>query len=145
MFFDQNRDSMRRHYVESWRKAKTGLPLEPVEQMIADVVADHPEYQPLLEAEDKALGREYLPEQGETNPFLHMGLHIAIREQVSTDRPQGVRHVHQRLSRMRGSRLEAEHAMMECLAEMLWRAQRNNAMPDEAGYLDCLKGLLSRS
>lgn len=144
MFFEQNRDQMRRYYVESWRKARAGEALEPVERMIADVVADHPEYHALLENEDKALGREYLPEDGDTNPFLHMGMHIAIREQVATDRPQGVRHVHQRLTERRGSAVEAEHAMIECLAEMLWRAQRDNAMPDEAGYLDCLKGLLGR-
>ena len=141
MIFDTDRDSLRRIYVDAWTKAQAGGPLTAMEAQVADVVAEHPEYQALLQNPDRALGREYLPEQGETNPFLHMGLHLALREQVATDRPAGVAEVHRRLGRRLGGAHEAEHAMMECLAEALWQAQRDARPPDEAAYLAALKRL----
>lgn len=141
MFFSQDRNQLRRFYLESWRKAQQRLPLEPIEQLVAEVVAEHPEYHPVLENEERALGREYLPETGEANPFLHMGMHIAIREQVASNRPHGIRPIHRRLSRALGDTQAAEHAMMDCLAEALWQAQRLGTAPDEAAYLQCLKAL----
>ena len=144
MIFDTDRDSLRRFYVDAWTKAQAGGPLTPMEAQVADVVAEHPEYQAMLQDPDRALGREYLPEQGETNPFLHMGLHLALREQVSTDRPAGVAAVHRRLGRRLGGAHEAEHAMMECLAEALWQAQRDARPPDEAAYLAALKRLAGK-
>lgn len=144
MLFSQNRSELRRFYLEAWRKARARLPMLPMEQMVADVVAEHPEYQLLLENEEQALERDYRPEQGETNPFLHMALHIALREQVATDRPAGINHVHSALSRHFGSRAEAEHRMMDCLAEALWSSQRRNAPPDETAYTACLGSLARR-
>lgn len=141
MLFDTDRDSLRRFYVDAWTKARAGDPLTPMEAQVADVVAEHPEYQAMLQDPDRALGREYPPEQGETNPFLHMGLHLALREQVATDRPAGVAAVHRRLGRRLGGAHEAEHAMIECLAEALWQAQRDGRPPDEAAYLAALQRL----
>ncbi len=144
MIFGQDRDQLRRYYVEAWRKAREGLPLEPLERKIADVVAEHPEYHALLENEDRALGREYHIAEGETNPFMHMGMHIAIREQVDTNRPVGIRALHRRLSRALGGTMEAEHLMMESLAEALWVAQREGQVPDERAYLLRLQEVLKR-
>ncbi|WP_435101629.1 DUF1841 family protein [Arhodomonas sp. AD133] len=141
MFFGQDRNQIRRFYLEAWRKAEANEALDPMEQLVAEVVAEHPEYHHVLRSEDRALGRDYLPEEGETNPFLHMGLHIAIREQVMTDRPGGIARIHQRLAAALGSRMDAEHRMMDCLAEALWHAQRQGGMPDEQAYLACLEGL----
>mgnify|MGYP005842167023 CR=1 FL=1 len=141
MLFDTDRDSLRRFYVDAWTKAQAGGPLNPMQAQVADVVAEHPEYQAVLQDPDRAVGHEYLPEQGETNPFLHMGLHLALREQVATDRPAGVAAVHRRLARRLGGAHQAEHAMMECLAEALWQAQRDARPPDEAAYLAALKRL----
>ncbi len=143
MFFS-DREQMRRFYLEAWRKYQAGGVLEPLEAMVGEVVARHPEYHPLLRNEDKALQRDYLPEDGETNPFLHMGLHIALREQVATDRPAGIRRIHQNVSRALGDPLEAEHLMMEPLAEGLWQAQRDGRQPDEAAYLRALEALEQR-
>ncbi|MEX0730872.1 MAG: DUF1841 family protein [Aquisalimonadaceae bacterium] len=139
--FSSDRDALRLQYVDAWRKYRAGQVLTPLEDMIARVVTDHPEYQPLLESEERALGGEYLPEDGATNPFLHMGMHLALREQISTDRPAGIRAIHQDLSRSLNSPLEAEHRMMDHLAEALWRAQRDGVMPDENAYLAALKNL----
>ena len=141
MLFNQDRSELRRFYLEAWRKARANSPMAPMEQMVAEVVAEHPEYQPLLENAEQVLERDYRPEQGETNPFLHMALHIALREQASTDRPNGVYRIHKALSRHFDGRAEAEHRMMDCLAEVLWSAQRYNSLPDEAAYMACLESL----
>lgn len=144
MFFSNDRNQIRRYYIESWRKARQGLPLEPLEQLIAEVVAEHPEYHALLEHEDRALGREFLPEQGEGNPFMHMGMHIAIREQVASNRPQGITALYRRFCKALGGTMEAEHLMIEALAESLWQAQQQGTPPDEAAYMAQLKLMLQR-
>lgn len=140
VFAGQNRDQLRRLYVDVWRKYRAGAPLEPLEAQIAAVIAEHSEYVPLLESPE-ALGREFTPEGGRENPFLHMGLHLAIREQVSTDRPAGITGVHETLSRRLGDAHAAEHAMIEKLAEALWEAQRAGRAPDEQQYLESLRRL----
>lgn len=144
MLFSNDRDRIRRYYIESWRKAQEGLPLEPLEGIIADVVMAHPEYHALLERDESALGREFFPEQGEGNPFMHMGMHIAIREQVASNRPQGITALHRRFSKALGDQHEAEHLMMEALGEVLWQAQRQGLPPDEKAYIAQLRLMLKR-
>ena len=138
-FHDQDRSSLRRSYVEAWRKRREGAPLEPLEHQIADVVELHPEYQPVLEQDAQALHRDYSPAGGQSNPFLHMGMHLAIREQVATNRPAGIAAIHAAISARLGSAHEAEHRMIECLGEALWRAQRSGLPPDESVYLESLR------
>ena len=89
-FHDQDRSGLRRLYVEAWRKHRAGRPLEPLEHQIVTGIEQHAEYHALLEDEAEALGRDFTPEAGQSNPFLHMGLHLAIREQAATDRPAGI-------------------------------------------------------
>ena len=137
-FHDQSRDQLRRMYVEAWRKHRERLPLEPVEAQIADVVALHPEYHALLSDTERSLQQDYTPERGESNPFLHMGIHLAIREQVSTDRPAGIRAAHQELAKRCGEH-EAEHLIGECLGRALWEAQRAGREPDEQAYLESVR------
>ena len=144
-FHDQDRSGLRRHYVEAWRKHRARLPLEPLEHQLATVIEQHPEYQPLFEEDPQALGRDYGPESGQSNPFLHLGLHLAIREQVATDRPPGIASVHSALSRQLGDVHEAEHRMLERLGEALWLSQRTGRPPDEAAYLESLRQLLGAS
>src|ERR1044072_555598 len=86
----QSREELRRAYIEAWRKRRDGLPMEPIEAQIADVIALHPEYQAALEKPDTVLDRDYSPEGGQSNPFLHMGMHLAIREQIGKDRSPGL-------------------------------------------------------
>lgn len=138
------RDEIRRQYAAAWRKARAGEELSAGERRIAEVIADHPEYRRVVESGEAALEAEFPPEAGATNPFLHMGLHIAIREQVAVDRPSGVRRVFKTLAATRG-RLEAEHAMIECLAETLWEAQRANRPPDDAAYAERLRRLVGHA
>lgn len=132
--FGNDREQIRRMFVTTWQRARAGEDLEPLEERIAGVIRDHPEYHALLEAPG-ATEREWTPEAGQENPFLHMGMHITIREQVAIDRPSGIREAHTRLAQQMDSALKAEHAMMESLGEILWEAQRNGQPPDEQRYL----------
>ena len=139
--FAPDRGRMRQVFLDAWSKFRSREPLEPLEQRVAEVVREHPEYHGLLEDPTYALDRDFLPEAGEANPFLHMGMHISLREQVATDRPPGIRDLFQRLAQGLGDRHEAEHRMMECLGLTLWEAQREGRAPDEAAYLGCLRRL----
>jgi hypothetical protein len=140
MFYPNDRNALRQMYIEAWRRRRGRIPMEPVQTGIADIIEEHPEYQALLELETD-LNKEWTPENGEQNPFLHMGMHLAIREQVSTDRPQGISAIHGLLSNRFGSPHEAEHLMMEALGEVLWRAQREGILPDDKAYLENLRKL----
>jgi len=139
MLFSNNRDDLRRFYIDSWRKFRKQEPLSPLEAMVAEVIAQHPEYHEMLEQGDEAVGRDFLPEDGGTNPFLHMGMHLAIREQLSTRRPAGIEVAYDNLLKRLGDPHEVEHRMLECLGEAMWEAQRSGTPPDEARYLECLK------
>ena len=141
MFAGESREQLRRRYLTAWRKFSARERLEPLEAQIAAVIAEHPEYLPWLEAGEEALAADFTPEGGRSNPFLHMGLHLAIREQVATDRPTGIARIHQELTRRTGSAHEAEHAMIEPLAQALWEAQRSGRVPDEQAYLEQLRHL----
>lgn len=139
--FTNERDKLRQHYADVWSKARANQPLDALEQQIAQVIEQHPEYHKMFENRQH-LANEYLPEMGETNPFLHMGMHLGIREQVSTDRPTGIAQVYRVLTLKLGNPLEAEHQMMDCLAEALWVSQKYQQAPDEQAYLTCLQQLI---
>lgn len=141
MLYGQDRNQIRQMYFNAWQKHKNKLAVEPLEQVIINVILLHPEYQPQLEKEDATGDRDYLPEMGESNPFLHMGLHIAIHEQLSTNQPAGITAAHQQLMARLQDAHEVEHKMMECLAETLWEGQRNNAEPNINQYLSRVKKL----
>jgi hypothetical protein len=139
MIFGQDRNELRKMYVDAWQKNRDDVPMSPLESQIADVVALHPEYHGALG--DDGLERDYTPTEGETNPFLHMGLHLGIREQVSTNRPAGIAKIYKTLTHRLGDPHDAEHQMIECLAETLWEAQSQNSAPDEQQYLERLRRL----
>lgn len=140
MFAGASRGQLRQRYFEAWRRHREGLPLEALDAQIVDVVAMHPEYHALLE-DTQGASQEFTVEEGRLNPFLHMGLHLGIREQLATGRPAGIRDVHQRLAHRLGDAHEAEHRMIDVLAEALWEAQRAGRAPDEQAYLEKLRRL----
>ncbi|MEA5444798.1 DUF1841 family protein [Gammaproteobacteria bacterium AB-CW1] len=133
--FDANRDQIRQMFIQTWAKAQAGEPLQDLERIIADVIQEHPEYHRLLESGERGVAQEWTPDTGEENPFLHMGMHITIREQLSTDRPPGIREAHTALCQRLGSVMRAEHEIMEILGDVLWQAQRQGLPPDEKHYL----------
>lgn len=139
MIFGQDKNELRQMYFDAWQKSTTGALLSPLEAQIARVIEDHPEYQPMMTG--AVLEASFTPEGGQTNPFLHMGLHLAVREQVATDRPPGIAAIFNALLVRTGDAHEAEHQALECLAETLWEAQGANVLPDESAYLERLRRL----
>ncbi len=138
----QDRDSGRTFFLEVWGKHKRQLRLEALEQIVLDVILQHPEYHEILEKDEKDISAmEFTPEMGITNPFLHMGMHITIQEQIGSNRPLGITALYQQLLPKYPSAHDLEHNMMESLGEVLWLAQRNNTLPDEAHYLEQVKKL----
>ncbi len=137
----ENREEARRFFVQVRQKFSKKQALEPLEQLILDVILAHPEYDYILEKGETMLNEEFSPEQGRMNPFLHMSMHIAIKEQIQSDRPAGVRRICEELLAKMGDPHEMEHAVMECLGESLWLAQKNNCLPDETAYLENLRAL----
>lgn len=136
--FTPSRDEIRLFFIEAWQKQRQGTPSTPLETLAAQWIAEHPEYHALLEAGPQSVSGEYLPEDGQANPFLHLSMHLSLSEQVSIDQPPGVRAAIERLAVRFDSLHEAHHQAMECLGEMLWRSQRDNIPPDGATYVECL-------
>ena len=139
--FGQNRQKLRQYYHDVWLKAQNNHTLSALESGIAQVIEQHPEYHAMFNS-DSSLEQEYFVENGQTNPYLHMGLHISLHEQISTNRPAGIRAIYPQLQAKYGSAHDAEHQMMECLTESLWLAQRNNQPPSEQDYLAAMQALL---
>ncbi|MFA7558131.1 MAG: DUF1841 family protein [Hydrogenophaga sp.] len=140
MIFSNDRTALRRTFQTAWQKRVEGKPLEPLEAIIADVIALHPEYQRIVQQPD-ALDRDWSPELGETNPFLHMGMHIALHEQLAARRPAGINEAYSAALMKLGDPHAVEHRFMECLGETLWQAQRNGTPPDDVSYLRCLQAI----
>ncbi len=135
--FNPTRSQARRFFADGWRKYRDGQPLDGLEAIAAELVAMHPEYHPLVESDD--IDRDFPPENGQVNPWLHLGLHLAIAEQLSIDQPPGIRAEVDRLAAANGDRHAALHAALEALGEVMWRAQRDGTPPDQAAYLEAMR------
>ena len=138
--FNPTRDQSRQFLFDLWAKHLANAPLTPLESMALSIVLEHREYHATLEDPERYLDRDWKPEGGETNPFLHLSMHLAIEEQLSIDHPPGIRAAVEALAKRSGSMHDARHDVMECLAEMIWQAQRNGTGFDNRSYLDCLEG-----
>jgi len=135
LFAGQNRDALREAWRSAWRRQGDGLPLEPLQVQMVDLIGLHPEYHALMSAVAPA------DSPSAANAFLHLGLHLALREQLVTDRPRGIAAVHRRLGAAGSDAHDVEHRMIEVLAQTLWEAQRAGRMPDEQLYLEALRRL----
>jgi hypothetical protein len=143
--FNPSRDQVRRFFFDVWAKYRAGHALVGAEQPALDAVLAHPEYHAILDQPDRYMERDYLPEFGETNPFLHLSMHLAIAEQLSVDQPPGIRSGYQRLLQQHGDAMAAQHAVMDCLAEMIWQVQRHGTAFDSSAYLRCLDQALGET
>ena len=137
--FSPSRDEARRFLVDAWAKHRAGEPLSGLEAVAAHAIALHPEYHAVLADPERHAGRDYLPETGEVNPFLHLSLHLAVAEQLAIDQPPGIRAHFERIRAARGDEHAALHAVLECLGEVIWASQRHGTPPDAKLYLDCLE------
>ena len=137
--FNPTRDQVRDFFFDAWRKFNARQTLAELEKIAVEHIARHPEYHAILAAPERYQQREWLPEMGETNPFLHLSMHLSISEQLSIDQPPGIRAAFTLLQSRRADRHEALHDVLECLGEMLWRAQRSKLPPDGEAYIDCVR------
>ena len=133
--FNPTRDEVRRFFSDTWRKYRMQAPLEGLEKTALEVVLLHPEYHGMLDIPEEHLGRDYSPENGQLNPFLHLSLHLAIAEQLSIDQPPGIVALYRQMASRGDGEHEALHVLLECLGETVWQAQRDGTAPDEAAYL----------
>ena len=137
--FNPTRDQARQFLFEAWGKRRAGELLTPLEDLTTQLIDKHPEYHELLAAPERNQDKDYAPDSTEINPFLHIMMHLSIEEQISIGQPYGIREQFARLTQKYQSEHEAQHAMMDCLGEMIWQAQRNKTAPDPAIYLNCLE------
>jgi len=138
--YSQDREQLRLQYYRAWEKHRNGQVLEPLESLLVDIILMHPEYHQTIEALSQNENGDPAPED-QHNPFLHMGLHIALIEQVQTDRPAGIAPVYSKLLNKHQDEHLVQHLMLDCLAEALWQAQHSPAGPDEKLYKECLEKL----
>jgi hypothetical protein len=141
--FNPSRDEVRRFFLDAWAKHLARRPLVGLETVAVDVMLAHPEYRAMLQAPDPAALPDYGVEQGEMNPFLHMSLHLALEEQLAIDQPPGLRAQFERIAAKLGERHAALHAILDCLGETMWRAQRDAAAPDAGAYMECVRKILT--
>ena len=137
--FNPSQDEVRRFFCEVWTRQKAGQPLTPLQALAGGWIDQHPEYQHLLANADEAVSLRFDADSPAGNPFLHLAMHLAIAEQLSIDQPPGIRDCFQQLADRAGSAHEAAHETMECLGEVLWKAQRSGGVPDGQQYVECLR------
>lgn len=137
--FTPSSDDVRRFFCEIYRKHRANLILSPLEAIALDWIIEHPEYEDALADVEAALARDYSVEGGQSNPFLHLSMHLTIAEQISVDQPAGIRAACQTLTQRLDSAHAAHHQIMECLGQMIWNSQRAGVPPDGAAYVDCVK------
>ena len=141
--YNPSREQVREFFIDTWRKHKAAEVLTPLEAMALDWILEHPEYHGVLE-DPAARSGEYTVEEGQTNPFLHLSMHLAIAEQLSIDHPPGIRAAYQQLV-SRSNAHEAAHEIMECLGQVVWEAQRLGTPLDSDSYIDLIRRRVSRN
>lgn len=142
--FAPSQHDVRLFFCEAYRKHRASEPLTPIEAVAADWIAEHPEYHAELADAQAAKAASYQVEEGRTNPFLHLAMHLSITEQIGIDQPRGIKQAYELLAHRLGSAHEAHHQIMECLGEMIWTSQRSGLPPDGEAYIDCVRRRAAR-
>jgi hypothetical protein len=140
--FNPTREEVRRFFCDTWKKKNENHILDSMETLAGDWMQEHPEYHALLADPEGAVEQDYTPERGETNPFLHLSMHLSISEQISINQPPGIKEIAEKLAKKLGSEHEAQHRIMECLGQVMWEAQREGKPLNPENYLEALKKLI---
>ncbi len=142
--FQPSQNDVRRFFCEAYARDQLKAPLQPMQALAARWIAEHPEYHAELADEAAALAAVYTVEEGRTNPFLHLSMHLSIEEQLAIDQPIGIRQAVELLAAKRNSLHEAHHEVMDCLGEMVWASQRSGLPPDGLAYLEAVRRRATR-
>ena len=140
--FNPSRDQVREFFINTWRKHRSNELLTPLEAMALDWITQHPEYHSTIEGPD-AMTQEFKVEEGRSNPFLHLSMHLAIAEQLSIDHPRGIRLAFDAMA-SRSDVHEAAHQIMECLGQVVWESQRLGKPLDSDAYIELIRQRASR-
>lgn len=143
--FNPSRDQVRQFFFDTWAKFRQQQPLTDLEAIALQVIQMHPEYHAVLDAPERYLEQAYFPEMGETNPFLHMSLHLSVLEQIAINQPPGIAAAYEALKLKHGIESDAQHDLMDCLAETIWQAQRSGQPPNAEAYIACMQGKARRN
>jgi hypothetical protein len=143
--FNPSVNDVRNFFFDAYSKGEAQHPLSQLEHLAYSLILEHPEYKLVLSNREQYMDYTWTPEAGETNPFLHLSLHLSIFEQLSINQPVGVKDLYQELCHQLGDEHEAQHQVMDCLAEMIWQAQYSNMQPNPEIYLGCLRAKLGRN
>lgn len=142
--FTPSQADVRRFFCAVYAKTRAGQPLDALETLASQWIAEHPEYHADFADSDGALSKMYDVENGTVNPFLHLSMHLSISEQCSIDQPRGIRQAVELLTAKQDSLHDAHHSTMDCLGEMVWESQRAGRPPDGASYIDCVQRRATR-
>ncbi len=134
--FNPSQDDVRRFFCSAFAKAQSNSSQDAIETIANQWMSEHPEYHADLQNADAAVARVYDGSDGQTNPFLHLSMHLSITEQCSIDQPRGIRQAVELLTARRGDLHLAHHEVMQELGTMLWEAQRSKQAPDGQAYID---------
>lgn len=137
--YNPSRDQARQFLFDAWAKFKQQAPLTDLEKIAVEVMQIHPEYHAILEAPERYMQQQYFPEMGETNPFLHLSLHLSVIEQIAINQPIGIKAIYEQLKQKHNDQHIAQHDILDCLAETIWQSQRNNTPLDSTHYLGLLQ------
>ena len=137
--FNPSRDQARQFFIDSWAKFRRGDALTPLEEKTVAIITLHPEYHRVLQNPESFITTDWRPEAGDINPFLHLGFHLAIQEQLDIDQPSGIRAIHAQLAAKHDDEHAATHEILECLGETLWQSQRTGTPLDGALYLNLMR------
>ena len=137
--FNPSQEDVRRFFCSAYAKSRSAQPMDATETLAGQWIAEHPQYHADLEDQEAAITRVYPEGSGQTNPFLHLSMHLSISEQCSIDQPRGIRQAVELLTHKRQSLHTAHHEAMECLGTMLWESQRAGRPPEGQAYNDCVQ------
>ena len=139
MLLQPSQADVRRFFCTVYTKWRSGQPLEAIEAIAATWVGEHPEYHAVLADLDTALQTMHAAKEGQSNPFLHLSMHLSVSEQCSIDQPRGIQQAIALMGHKANSLHEAHHAAMECLGKMVWESQRSGRPPDGEAYVACVQ------
>jgi len=142
MFYTNNRNQLRQFYYDTWQKHKTHQALNDLEKQILAIMLEHPEYQNTFENNATTSTQDFSETLGQANPFMHMGLHLAVRDQIALDQPPGIQQLFQQQLNKGQKPHDLEHQIMDILAEQLWQDTQAQKPLDMANYLENLKKTL---
>lgn len=135
---NNDRDQMRQTICQAWQKHQAQQPLDELESALCNIIREHPEYHADLELSAENKTKDYTTD---SNPFLHIALHLSLHEQLSTNRPHGIKAIYKKLAAKYSDPHQIEHLMLDIMANLMWEAQQAGKLPDESVYLNKLEKL----